>query len=69
MTIILGGGMTGLAAGMTSGGPVYEASNAPGGICSSYYVRPGFTWSREHLRLLFRLAKGRLKRTLTGGTG
>jgi protoporphyrinogen oxidase len=43
MTIILGGGMTGLAAGMTSGGPVYEASDAPGGICSSYYVRPGET--------------------------
>ena len=43
MAIILGGGMTGLAAGMTSGAPVYEASAAPGGICSSYYVRPGAT--------------------------
>jgi len=33
--------MTGLAAGMASGFPVYEAADAPGGICSSYYVRPG----------------------------
>ena len=41
--IILGGGVTGLAAGMASGLPVYEALNEPGGICSSYYVRPGET--------------------------
>jgi protoporphyrinogen oxidase len=38
---ILGAGMTGLAAGIVSGLPVYEAVEAPGGICSSYYVRPG----------------------------
>lgn len=38
---ILGAGMTGLSAGMASGFPVYEAESAPGGICSSYYVRPG----------------------------
>lgn len=37
---ILGGGMTGLAAGFTSGLPVLEARQEPGGICSSYYVRP-----------------------------
>ena len=42
-TIILGAGVTGLAAGYASGGPVYEAAEAPGGICSSYYVRPGST--------------------------
>jgi protoporphyrinogen oxidase len=42
-TIILGGGMTGLAAGRASGLPVYEAEEAPGGICASYYVRPGDT--------------------------
>jgi len=42
-TIILGGGVTGLAAGIASGCPVYEAEPAPGGICSSYYVRPGST--------------------------
>lgn len=40
-TIILGGGVTGLAAGHASGLPVFEAADAPGGICSSYYVRPG----------------------------
>ena len=38
---ILGAGMTGLAAGMVSGLPAYEASEVPGGICSSYYIRPG----------------------------
>jgi protoporphyrinogen oxidase len=32
--------MTGLAAGMASGWPVYEACEAPGGICSSYYATP-----------------------------
>jgi len=37
---ILGAGMTGLAAGYASGLPIYEAEDAPGGICSSYYVRP-----------------------------
>lgn len=39
--LILGGGITGLAAGMASGLPVFEAADSPGGICSSYYVRPG----------------------------
>jgi protoporphyrinogen oxidase len=39
-TVILGAGVTGLAAGWASGAPVYEAAHAPGGICSSYYVRP-----------------------------
>lgn len=38
---ILGGGITGLAAGLSSGLPVLEAAPEPGGICSSYYVRPG----------------------------
>lgn len=37
---ILGGGMTGLAAGWASGAPVFEAEDAPGGICCSYYLRP-----------------------------
>jgi protoporphyrinogen oxidase len=40
-TLILGAGMTGLAAGMTSGAPVFDAANGPGGICRSYYLRPG----------------------------
>ncbi len=42
-SIILGGGVTGLAAGMASGLPVFEAAETPGGICASYYVRPGDT--------------------------
>jgi protoporphyrinogen oxidase len=45
---ILGGGVTGLAAGLASGWPILEALQNPGGICSSYYVRPG---SQERLNL------------------
>jgi len=45
-TIILGGGVTGLASGLASGLAVYEMAEAPGGICASYYVAPG---SRERL--------------------
>jgi protoporphyrinogen oxidase len=37
-TVILGAGVTGLAAGLSSGLTVYEASNYPGGICGSYYM-------------------------------
>ncbi len=40
-TIILGAGVTGLAAALSSGLRVFEAQPVPGGICSSYYVRPG----------------------------
>jgi protoporphyrinogen oxidase len=39
--LILGAGMTGLAAGMSSGLTVLEAAERPGGICCSYYVAPG----------------------------
>jgi protoporphyrinogen oxidase len=45
--MILGAGMTGLAAGWASGLPVYEAEQSPGGICSSYYIRPN-TEERLH---------------------
>lgn len=38
---ILGAGITGLAAGFTSGLTIFEAEQRPGGICSSYYIRPG----------------------------
>ena len=41
--MILGGGVTGLAAGWASGLAVYEAEPTLGGICSSYYVRPHAT--------------------------
>ncbi|MCZ6864919.1 MAG: FAD-dependent oxidoreductase [Candidatus Dadabacteria bacterium] len=40
-TLILGGGVTGLAAGSVSGLKVYEAQQVPGGICSSYYLKSG----------------------------
>ncbi|NLI41728.1 MAG: protoporphyrinogen oxidase-like protein [Caldisericales bacterium] len=38
--IILGAGVTGLAAGFTSRLPIYEAAEKPGGICCSYYMHP-----------------------------
>lgn len=43
VTCILGAGVTGLAAGIASGFPVFEAGDVPGGICSSYYMRPSET--------------------------
>lgn len=39
--VVLGAGVTGLAAARASGAAVFEAEEHPGGICSSYYVRPG----------------------------
>ena len=35
-TIILGAGVTGLAAGIKTGTPIFEAEDSPGGICRSY---------------------------------
>lgn len=35
---MLGGGVTGLAAGISTGYPVFEADSVPGGICSTYYM-------------------------------
>jgi len=40
-SFVLGGGITGLAAGYASGCPVFEARDTPGGICASYYMEPG----------------------------
>jgi len=45
---ILGGGMTGLAAGFASGLPVFEANENPGGICTSYYLKPGTQHRLKH---------------------
>lgn len=39
--LILGAGMTGMATGIVSEAPIYEAADAPGGICSSYYMSAG----------------------------
>ena len=47
--MILGAGMTGLSAGIHSGIPVYEAKDTPGGICSSYYMKPGDMHRYTHL--------------------
>lgn len=59
---ILGGGVTGLAAGLSSGLPVFEAATEPGGICSSYYVRPG-----DNQRLAQAPADGEVYRFEVGG--
>lgn len=45
--LILGGGVSGLAAGLTTGWPIFEAEDTPGGICSSYYAQPG---NKERLK-------------------
>lgn len=43
-TVVLGGGMTGLGVGLASRDTIiYEATERPGGICSSYYLRPDST--------------------------
>ena len=42
-TLVIGAGVTGLAAGLHSGGVVLERADGPGGICRSYYLRPGDT--------------------------
>lgn len=60
--VILGAGVTGLAAGFVSGLPIYEALDHPGGVCSSYYMRPG---SSE--RLLDPPANGETYRFEKGG--
>lgn len=39
--VVIGGGVTGLSAGIASGAPVFEATDRAGGIGMSYYVRPG----------------------------
>lgn len=62
LKIILGAGVTGLAAGVVSGLPIYEAAEFPGGICSSYYLRPG-----DSKRLLDPPADGEAFRFEIGG--
>jgi len=38
---VLGAGISGLSAGYATGLDVIEAEDLPGGICSSYYIKPG----------------------------
>ncbi|MEI8349799.1 MAG: protoporphyrinogen oxidase-like protein [Candidatus Omnitrophota bacterium] len=40
---ILGAGVTGLAAGIATKWPIFETADRAGGICASYYIRPGTT--------------------------
>lgn len=48
--LILGAGITGLSAGVSTRGEIYEATGIPGGICRSYYVTPSGkkTYFREN---------------------
>ena len=48
MNAVIGAGVTGLAVGMTSGAPVFERADGPGGICASYYRRPGDPTPHPH---------------------
>ncbi len=61
-SFVLGGGVTGLAAGLASGLSVFEQAEHPGGICRSYYVRPG-----DDRRLPERPADGLAYRFENGG--
>ena len=45
-TIVIGAGISGMAAGMTNDWQIYEANRIPGGICSSYFLKP---YSSERL--------------------
>lgn len=60
--LILGAGITGLSAGWVSGLPIYEAEEIAGGICSSYYMRPG-----ERGRLHYAPEDGEVYRFEIGG--
>jgi protoporphyrinogen oxidase len=51
-TIILGAGITGLAAGVKTGVPVYEANSYPGGICHSY-TKKGYRFEYGGGRWIF----------------
>jgi len=51
-TIILGAGFTGLAAGIKTGAPIYEATDKAGGICNSY-IKEGFHFFNGGPHLLF----------------
>jgi protoporphyrinogen oxidase len=46
--LIVGAGVTGLAAAWESGAHILEAQEGPGGLCASYYVRAG-TAERQRL--------------------
>lgn len=55
--IILGAGFTGMAAGIKTGYPIYEASNHAGGICRSY-IKDGFDFSTGGGHWIFGRGKG-----------
>lgn len=50
--LILGAGFTGMAAGIKTNFPIYEASSHAGGICTSY-IKDGFQFSNGGPHVLF----------------
>jgi len=55
--LILGAGFAGLAAGIKTGFPIYEATNKSGGICGSY-DKEGFTFSSGGPHWIFEKGSG-----------
>lgn len=51
-TLIIGAGFTGMAAGIKTKAPIYEATDKPGGICRSY-EKDGFQFFNGGPHLLF----------------
>ena len=51
-TIIIGAGFTGMASGIKTGSPIYEATDHAGGICTDY-VKDGFRFSNGGPHYLF----------------
>lgn len=62
MRLVLGAGVSGLSVGVATNWPVFESTEQPGGICSSYYIRPG-----ETQRMLTPPADGEAYRFDIGG--
>lgn len=52
MSLILGSGFTGMAAGIKTEFPIYEATNKSGGICTTY-VKDGFQFSHGGPHFIF----------------
>src|ERR1700680_3534825 len=52
-TIVLGAGVTGIAAGRASNSVVYESCDRQGGLCASYYTPPGYRFEIGGVHWIF----------------
>lgn len=57
-SFIVGAGMAGLAASWISGRPAFEACPQPGGLCRSYYMRPGDSVACDQAEGAYRFERG-----------